>query len=110
VTGGSPRASWKASLLAAIVVALLAGGSAAIAAPTCQNHNGDAVRCGTAGALPVGQVVPPQSRPADRLANSLTPAAILGLVCVIGGVFALIALMPRFGGQWDKQQGDDDAD
>jgi hypothetical protein len=91
-------------------VVVLASGPAAIAAPTCQNHNGDAVRCGTAGALPVGQIVPPQSRPADRVANPLAPPVIFGLVCVIGGIFALIALMPRFGGEWDKQQDDDEAD
>jgi hypothetical protein len=33
---------------------------------------------------------------------------ILSLIAVIGGLFALIALMPDFDGQWDGQEGDED--
>jgi hypothetical protein len=33
---------------------------------------------------------------------------LFGLACVLGGFFALIALMPRFDGEWDHQEDDRD--
>jgi hypothetical protein len=33
---------------------------------------------------------------------------IFALICVLGGFFALIALMPPFDGQWDRQEDDVD--
>jgi hypothetical protein len=29
-----------------------------------------------------------------------------GLACFLGGLFALIALMPNFDGDWDRQEDD----
>ena len=109
--GRAPQIRSRHSRLAGVAFATsLLCAPTALAGPTCQDANGDTIRCGTDGALPVGQAPPPGLRAPDRGASHLTPAAIFGLVCVIGGVFGLIALMPRFGGDWDKQQGDDDED
>jgi hypothetical protein len=34
--------------------------------------------------------------------------ALFSLIALVGGLFALIALMPDFDGQWDQQEGDED--
>ena len=31
---------------------------------------------------------------------------LFGLFCVLGGFFALIAMMPQFDGDWDRQEDD----
>jgi hypothetical protein len=73
------------------------------AAPTCQDRAGITTRCGTPGAMPVGWQPSPQelweselSRPPGPDSESLWTA--FGLV---GLLFALIALMPRFDGARD---------
>ena len=33
---------------------------------------------------------------------------LFGLACILGGLFALIALMPPFDGEWDRQEDDGD--
>ena len=78
----------------------------ALAAPTCQNAGGATVQCATSGAMPVGW------RSLDAGPSSASPPnlfLVLGLVGVIGGLFALIALMPEFDGGWDEQEGGDEA-
>jgi hypothetical protein len=106
--------------LTALVVAALTLSAAtlaappALAAPTCQTHDGDTVRCGTSGAMPVGWTLPPDQR-ADRNASrpaNLNLAEGVALVYLVGGLFVILALMPPFdgweSGDWDPQEGDDE--
>ena len=82
------------------------------AAPTCRNENLDPAACGAPGAMPAGwtpsarQVMDHQQSPLP----SPSPDDVLDLICVIGGLFALIALMPPFDGRnssdWGEQQSD----
>jgi hypothetical protein len=101
-------------ILASVAAAALLTAPAALAAPTCQNKFGDGMKCGTPGAMPVGWVLPREqmlaweaARPAD-----LSPHDLLALVCLLGGFFALIALMPDFdgwgAGERDEQAGDEE--
>lgn len=92
---------------ASLLSAPLLAASAAQAAPTCLDRQGATVRCGTPGAMPVGW-----ARPAGEQATapSDTPSApgMIGLTLFLGGLFALIALLPDFGGRWDGQETDDE--
>ena len=86
----------------------------ALAAPTCLDRNGDTIRCGAPGAMPLGWKLSPQrlwdkevSRPAEQNLETLAKV-IFGLALF----FAMIALMPKFDGtkaqDWDRQEGDGD--
>ena len=92
--------------------ALTLATSAAIAAPTCLDQTGAPIRCGTPGAMPVGWK-PTDDDPAfERPAEApMTTGELAALIYVVGGIFALIALMPPFDGRnpedWDRQEGDD---
>jgi hypothetical protein len=90
-------------VLAAPALLLLAA-PPATAGPTCQDQSGMTVRCGTAGAMPVGWTAP-----GSRAAGvGPTPTQVLGLAGAIGGLFALLALLPDFDGRdWDRQEGDE---
>jgi hypothetical protein len=99
------------SMIAAAATMLLLAAPAALAAPTCDNRNGDTVKCGTPGAMPVGWA----PSPADILVHpatprELSPAEAVALIYTLGAFFALIALMPDFDGwregDWDEQEGD----
>jgi hypothetical protein len=91
---------------------LLATAQGASAAPTCQRLDGLTARCGTPGAMPVAWRPSPQQLLAQRL--SRPPAdeglEILGSICLLGALAALIALMPPFDGwepgDWDEQEGE----
>jgi hypothetical protein len=99
----------RPSILAIAAAAVLLAAPAARAAPTCQDRNGETMRCGTPGAMPVGWTPPPR----DRQSGPAPPTAevLLGLIYGVGGLFALIALMPPFDGwspgDWDRQEGDE---
>jgi hypothetical protein len=104
----------RALIMAFAIAAALFAAPAAFAAPTCQDKDGYTIRCGTPGAMPVGwsasseQLLDRQtSAPTEPDANQL-----LGLILIIGGVSALLALMPEFdgwrAGDWDKQEKDDE--
>lgn len=82
---------------AALAWSLLAG-FGAVAAPTCQDNAGQTVRCEAAAALPVG--VSPADDSAARESDFPLPGpeTMFGLICVVGGLFALIGLMPDFDG------------
>jgi hypothetical protein len=101
-------------ILAFTAAAVLLAASAVCAAPTCQDQDGDTVRCGAAGAMPVGWSPTPQQLFDRRMSGSPGPSAttVFGLICFVGGLFALIALLPDFDGRrssdWDRQEGDDD--
>ena len=98
--------------LAFAVAATLLTSSAALAAPTCQDKNGDTIRCGTQGAMPVGWTLSPQQRLERQISKPKYPSTneLLELIGVMGVFFALLALMPEFDGQnardWGEQEGD----
>jgi hypothetical protein len=88
--------------------------SPALAAPTCQNKDGDAIRCGTPGAMPVGWALPPAQfleRQTLKQKDS-DQNGFLKAVCLIGLLLAIIALMPEFDGtrakDWGSQEGDEE--
>src|ERR1700680_1697804 len=99
--------------LSCAVAAMLISAPAALAAPTCQNRDGETIRCGTPGAMPVGWTLPPEERLNRQAAKPIDSSKykLLELVCVIGVFFALLALMPDFegrtSGDWDEQEGDE---
>ena len=100
------------SMIAAVTAVLLLAAPAALGAPTCDNRNGDTVRCGTPGAMPVGWA-PSPGDVLDHPATppELSPAEAVALIYILGAFFALIALMPEFDGwrdgDWDRQEGDE---
>jgi hypothetical protein len=89
------------------VLAMLAA-PAALAAPSCLDRRGDTVRCESAGAMPVGWTPPPEQVRAHLAAtgSQLDVRQTLGLICVMGGIFALFALLPDFDDGWDRQEDD----
>jgi hypothetical protein len=76
------------------------------AAPTCQGREGQTMRCGTPGAMPLGWTAPEGQRH--------LPGADRRLVWIAGGtiflLFALIALLPEFDGSraedWEPDERD----
>ena len=92
-------------LLGLSVSGLILFGSAATAAPTCQNRDGDTTRCGTTYAMPVGWSLPPAQRPDRDQADP--PVSRMWLpIFMVCGLLGLISAMPDFDG-WDSG---DDAD
>jgi hypothetical protein len=97
------------------VFAILLGTAAhpALAAPTCQDANGSAARCGAANAMPFGWRLPDEefSQRQAALGNVVDPQAVWSAVALIGSLLAIIALLPDFDGRadddWDEQEGDD---
>jgi hypothetical protein len=104
-----------AAAAAALALAIpLMAAFPALAAPTCDNRNGETVKCGTPGAMPVGWA----PSPADIVNHAptppdLNPAEVAALIYILGAFFALLALMPEFDGSrdgdWDEQDGDERA-
>jgi hypothetical protein len=90
----------------ALALSLLA--PAALAAPSCFDRQGDMARCGTSGAMPVGWTPAPEQVRAHEAAmdSELGVGRTIGLICVIGGLFALFALLPDFDDGWDRQEDD----
>jgi hypothetical protein len=88
--------------------------SAALAAPSCVDRNGDPIHCGVQGAMPVGWSLSAAQRrekdeqhSADMHWKNLAKA-----FCMIGVLLVGIALLPEFDGaddaSWDKQEDDGD--
>lgn len=100
-------------LLLLAFITTLSIGSAALAAPTCNDEGGRTVRCGTEGAMPVGWEPPPEVIAAREASQPAGPTStqMFGIVCFIGGLLALFALLPDFederGGGWDRQEDDE---
>jgi hypothetical protein len=101
----------RARTVSLALAATLLTASAASAAPTCENKYGDAARCGAGGAMPVGQVLSPAERQYWRPDTPIPPGEVLGLTAILGGLAALILLMPKFdgsnGADWGRQEDDD---
>ena len=82
---------------------LMLAAAPALAAPTCWDRDGHVARCGTAGAGPVGAALTPDQDAARRAVptHRLSAREAFALAALVGGLFALIALMPRFDGRWE---------
>jgi len=97
-------------LLPVLVVGItLVSTPAVFAAPTCQTRDGETIRCGTPGAMPVGWQLPLEERlEQERLhpPRYTSTQELLQIFGVMGLFFALLALMPDFEGDWDKQEDD----
>ena len=98
----------RALILAAAVSATLLS-APALAAPTCQDKDGDTIKCGTPGAMPVGWTLSPQQRLERQRSRPTGPSMneLLELICVIGVFFGLMALLPEFDGWGDETERDD---
>lgn len=100
------------NLRPAIIIALAAllSGVPAAAAPTCQTANGETIRCGIAGAMPVGWRLAAEQygERADQDAPEIFKW--LQAVCAVGVLFAIMAAMPDFDGtrpgEWDSEEND----
>lgn len=94
-----------------VAVSLLTA-SAAFAAPTCQDINGETIRCGTPGAMPVGWTLSPQQRLEQQGSIAKYPSTneLLELIGVMGVFFTLLALMPEFDGQLTSDWGEQEED
>ena len=79
--------------IAAIAVFLLFAPPVA-AAPTCQGREGQTMRCGAPGAMPLGWTAPE----ADRRIASADQHEVWLAAGIILALFALIALLPDFDG------------
>ena len=91
---------------------LVLSAPAAIAAPTCQDRNGDTIRCNTPGAMPVGWTPSPEVLLAKKSAAPDDSVQALKAAVVVALFLAMIALLPEFDGtkstDWARQEGDDD--
>jgi len=98
-------------LLVLAFVAVVATGSAAFTAPTCSDAGGHSVRCGAPEALPIGWKPSAETSLSAPETSGPTPTQLFGVVCLVGGLLSLFALLPDFedgeGGGWDRQEGDD---
>ena len=95
-------------------VSVLLAAPAALAAPTCNDLEGHTVRCGTPGAMPVGWKPDPEilaAQEAEPPPAGPSQTRLFGIICFIGGLLALFAVLPDFedgkGGGWDRQEDDD---
>lgn len=94
---------------AALAVALILVPMSALAGPSCVDRQGEMIRCGTPGAMPVGWSPPPEQARARLAArgDDIGPGKLIGLACFVGGLLALFLLMPDFQGRWDRQEEED---
>ncbi len=92
-------------------LALLIAVPAAEAAPTCQDRNGDVIRCNTPGAMPVGWTPSEEFLLAKKNASPDGTTEALEAAVFVALFLALIALLPEFDGtkaaDWDRQEGDE---
>jgi hypothetical protein len=96
-------------ILALAAVTALASTPIACAAAVCQDTDGAPIRCHSRGAMPEGWTVTPQQLQDRQTFGPKEPSAtqLFGVVCFIGGFFALVLLMPKFD-SWDRQEDDDE--
>lgn len=94
-------------LVIAFTAASLLAASGAQAAPACWDKNGNPIRCGAPGAMPVGWSLSQQQRLDRDLANPIDANVnqLLKAAYILGLFLAMIALMPEFDGtraeDWD---------
>ncbi len=93
-----------------LVWTMLLAGANAQAAPTCLDAGGNTIRCNTQGAMPVGWKPSPQTLLERELSAVPNPGAgaLLKIALGLAAIFALIALLPDFDGDWEQRGKDDD--
>lgn len=88
------------------ILLLLLFATPSLAAPTCEGRQGQAMRCGAPGAMPLGWTAPA----ADRHVPAANGADLLEAVGFLVLLFALIALLPEFDGSraedWEPRDKD----
>jgi len=97
-------------VILAIAAAASLASTAAISAPgACEDTDGAPIRCHSRGAMPEGWTISPQQLLDRRTFGPKEPSAtqLFGVVCFIGGFFALVLLMPKFD-SWDRQEEDEE--
>ena len=91
---------------------LLLSAPAAFAAPTCEDKNGDTIRCNTPGAMPVGWTPAPAVLLAKRNAAPDDTSKALEAAVIVTLFLAMIALLPEFDGtkssDWARQESDEE--
>jgi hypothetical protein len=104
----------RRSILALIATTAVLTAPAAWAAPTCRDIHGDTVRCATPGAMPVGWAPSAEDR-ARWLAQAdpgPSPMTLINVALFVGGLLALIALLPDFDSTqpnaWGVQEDDEE--
>jgi hypothetical protein len=70
-------------------------------APTCQDRDGIATRCGAPGAMPLGWEPSPQELSQRPRRPGPDREMVWTAIAVVGLLFSLIALMPQFDGARD---------
>jgi hypothetical protein len=91
----------------AVSCALLLPTAAVGAAASCPADAREPARCAQPEALPAA-VGPAPAAPSPEPAVDIplpSPQTLFGLICVLGGLFALIGLMPDFDGWGGEQEG-----
>jgi hypothetical protein len=92
-------------LLALITAANLFYAPVAFAAPTCQDIHGVTMRCGSAGAMPVGWTATSVEQASqDDWVAPVEPRQFLKVICVLGIYFCLLAMLPDFEGWREEEQ------
>lgn len=99
----APARRLAAALLLGVVLLLP---RAAAAASPCPDGDGQTVRCEAPNALPLA-ATPAGEAEAPSPADIPLPAPemLFGVICLVGGLFALIGLMPDFDG-WSSGEQD----
>ncbi len=84
----------------------------AVAAPTCQTRDGDTIKCGVEGAMPVGWTLPAGEYAAhhpDMVEDETIQ--LLKAICIVALMLTFIMALPDFDGRndrdWIKQDKDD---
>lgn len=96
------------TLSALAAAAFLTASSAHASPPACNTVTGENARCGEAGAMPFGWTPPDAILERQRELTLPAWPQLLSLAGLLGSFFALIALMPKFDGNWEAEEGDDD--
>lgn len=93
-----------------LVWAMVLAGTGAQAAPTCLDRRGNTTRCDIHGAMPVGWKPPSQTLLERELSLPPNPGVngLLKIALGLAAIFALIALLPDFDGDWEPGGKDDD--
>ncbi|HEX2594581.1 MAG TPA: hypothetical protein VHL34_23965 [Rhizomicrobium sp.] len=96
--------------IATLLLILMPAG--ALAAPTCQTRDGDVIKCGVSGAMPVGWTLPPEEYAAHHPdAENTDPNQLLKAIGLVALMLTFILALPDFDGRndrdWIKQDKDD---
>ena len=103
MTGTNRRVSCA---IAGAIAAFLLIEPSGIAAPTCIDQDGDTIKCGAPGAMPLGWRLSPEEELARDMEQTVSPnlGELLELICLLGVFFSLMAMLPDCDG-WRDDDG-----